>query len=353
MKKTTELSRIDRAIADNMPDIELNFKENAGIVQDFIVFILRQIQFDLFGFTSFTLADFCKATGRHRPSLSYINELFSSEKQQAPEVGGYKFETVFDYALYEMMQKNLIFSKAYTTVDGDKEIKLEAIRIISDLRITYDPQNKKRKIYNVNISPELLEGFVKRYYNIHFEAYKALGKGKNGDQRKGFIIYLSKIRHILWSKKNIATVLTVDALAKAAGIKTNEDKHRKQSVKRLLDTVNDKTEFKIKYEFITSNSSYAYYIKLIFPYSPHPVKEEHIFYADLINSLKDFYKTKEEKSEGFQGWLNNHYVDLPAKVHHLKRCYYVRYRIELNNEEALNVIKMGLNFYLENPTSPL
>lgn len=348
MKKTTELSRIDRAIADNIPDIEINFKENSGIVQDFIIFILKQVQFDLFGFTTFTLADFCKATGRTRVSLSYIDKRFNNTQIDPPEVGGYKFETVFDYALYDMMQKNLIFTKAYTTVRGDKEIKLEAIRIISDLRITYDAQNKKRKIYNVNISPELLEGFVRRYYNIDFIAYKALGKGRNGDQRKRFMIYLSKIRHILWSQKTTSTILTVDELAKAAGIKTNEDKHRKQSVKRLLDTVNEKTDFNVIYKFITAKSRYAYYIQLTFPYSPHAVKEDHIFFADLIDSLSEFYKTKEEKVENFQEWLTNHYVDMPAKAHHLKRCYYKRYRIELSDKEAINVIKTGLTFYLEN-----
>src|SRR5699024_795065 len=115
MENKTKLSRIDRAIADNIPDITSSFEENAGIVQDFILFILHRMQFDLFGFATFKLSDFTNATGRHRPTLSYLVDRFEKGLEKAPERGGYKFQTVFDFALYEMMQKNLIRSEEHTS----------------------------------------------------------------------------------------------------------------------------------------------------------------------------------------------------------------------------------------------
>lgn len=344
MEKNNKLSRIDRAIADNIPDITSSFEENAGIVQDFIVFILHRMQFDLFGFTTFKLSDFTKATGRHRPSLSYIIDRFEKGIEKAPERGGYKFQTVFDYALHEMMRKNLIFEKAYTTLEGNREIKLEAIRIISDLKITYDPQNKKTKIYQVKISDELLNGFVRRYYTLDFSAYKAIGKGRGGDQRKTFMIYIAKLRHILWSKNMLTTTLALDQLVHAAGIKAAEAKHKKQNVKRLLDTVRTKTGFSLKYEFITGNTAYTYFVKLTFPYTPYPLKEEHLFYADLIDSLKLYYLKYNKDTGGFQEWLNDASQAMDAKVYHLKRCFYKRTSKELTDVEAVHLIKFGLDF---------
>lgn len=342
MEKKNKLSRIDRAIADNIPDISVNFKENAGIVQDFIVFILYQMQVDLFGYATFKLAEFCKATGRTRVSLSYVSDRFKEEKDIT--LAGYKFQTVFDFALLEMMRKNLIFENAYTTKEGDKEIQLESIRIISDLKITYDPHNRKAKVYQVHISPELLNGFVKRYYTLDVNAYKIMGKGRNGDERKSFMIYLARLRHILWSKKMLSTTLALDQLVKEAGINSKEPKHKKLAIKRLLTAVQEKTDFDVEFEFINGKSVFQYYVKLTFPYTPHPIKAEHVFYADLITSLKTFYQKSFGSLDGFQGWLNDDTADLDVKVYHLKRCFYRISSKELSDPEALNMIKLGLDF---------
>lgn len=43
------LSRIDRAVADNIKDILRSFGTQAGLVQDFIVFISCRLKTDLFG----------------------------------------------------------------------------------------------------------------------------------------------------------------------------------------------------------------------------------------------------------------------------------------------------------------
>src|SRR5699024_5905848 len=321
-----------------------SFEENAGIVQDFILFILHRMQFDLFGFATFKLSDFTNATGRHRPTLSYLVDRFEKGLEKAPERGGYKFQTVFDFALYEMMQKNLIFEKAYTTIEGKRERKQEVIRIIADLKITYDPQNKKTKIYQVKISNELLNGFVRRYYTIDFQAYKKIGKGRGGDERKTFMIYIAKLRHILWSKNMRTTTLALNQLVQAAGIKAVEPKHKKQNVKRLLDTVRTKTGFPLEYEFISGNAAYAYFVKLTFPYTPFPFKGEHVFYVDLIDSLKLYYLKYNQNTEGFQEWLTDSNQGMEPKVYHLKRCFYNRTLKELTDVEAIHMIKFGLDF---------
>lgn len=341
MQNNTKLSRIDRAIADNIPDISLNFKENAGIVQDFIVFILHQIQIDLFGYATFRLSDFCRATGRTRASLSYVSERFQEGKETV--LAGYRFQTVFDFALLEMMRKNLIFQKAYTTLEGNKEIQLESIRILSDLRITYDPQNKKAKIYQVYISPELLNGFVKRYYTLDLQAYRRVGKGRNGDERKSFMIYLFRLRHILWSKKTTSTTLALDQLIEVAGIRAKIPKHKKLAVKRLFSTIKERTDFKLDFEFINGRTPYRYYVKITFPYTPFPMREEHIFYSDLLGSLKTFYEKRYRKEDGFQEWLNDSALGLDVKIYHLKRCFYRRTAKELSDVESLNMIKFGLD----------
>src|SRR5690606_14222587 len=109
------LSRIDRSVADNLNDIRKSFGEDAGIVKDFIVFISKNLKKDLFGYSKFTLKDFCKESGRNRQDLAKKHPYFiANPKAIIPEYFGHEFISVFDYALFNMLQKNIIFAKLYT-----------------------------------------------------------------------------------------------------------------------------------------------------------------------------------------------------------------------------------------------
>jgi len=96
------ISRIDRAVADNIKDIQRSFGNQSGIVQDFIVFISRRLKVDLFGYTRFTIQEFCRHTGRRRQELAMVHPDFASGKLLPPVIRGFAFQTVLDYALYTL-----------------------------------------------------------------------------------------------------------------------------------------------------------------------------------------------------------------------------------------------------------
>lgn len=349
MNKITDLSRIDRAIADNLSDIKLSFDDYAGIVQDFVVFITHRIKRDLFGYTRFTLQDFCKSSGRNRQDLAIKHPLFTKSNKKAPEIDGFKFETVFDYALIVMMQRNLVFKESYQTKERDQIIQLESIRIISDVRLNVNRKTKEVKVYEVKISPELLEGFVKRYYTLDPNAYRLAGKGRGGDSRKSFLIYLSRLRHMLFSQnQNIATV-SVDVLCEKADITAEKSFHRKESLRKILTSLRDKAKFPYDFEFVSGdNYSYQYFVKLVFHkvVSIHDLKNEHLFYYALIDDLRNFFHSEYSNKqfnikEPFQVWLTRPDVNTKEKLTILKKAYYKFFATTLADAEAYQFLKSG------------
>lgn len=86
----SSLSRIDRAVAENIKDIQRSFGGQAGIVQDFIVFTL---------------------SARFKP----------------PVIEGFAFQTVLDYALYSMMERNISFSSRYEVWEKDTVLQMHSL----------------------------------------------------------------------------------------------------------------------------------------------------------------------------------------------------------------------------------
>lgn len=350
MDKITDLGRIDRAVADNLADIRESFDDYSGIVQDFIVFISQQLKYDLFGFTKFTLEDFCKSSGRNRQDLALIHPLFTSGKKQAPDVNGFKFQTVFDYALIVMMQRNLIFKNSYETKENEQRIVLESIKIISDVRLNINRKAKEVKLYEVRISQDLLDGFIKRYYTIDNQAYKLVGKGKGGDNRKSFLIYLSRLRHILFSQQKSQTIIPLDVLCKHAGITAEKSFHRKQSLERVFDQFKEKGKFAFEYAFVSATKgNAAYHVKITFLRLEafDQIKAEHIFYKSLLDGLRTIYdriystQQFENRKEPFQDWLSGNW-NHQEKADLVRKVFYKQKNKNLTDQEIEDIFQFGL-----------
>ncbi|MGV8135978.1 MAG: hypothetical protein AB2L20_12245 [Mangrovibacterium sp.] len=347
----SKLGRLDRAIAENLPDIRSSFDECSGIVLDFIVFISQRIKTDLFGYTRFTLKDFCQATGRNRQDLAIRHPLFQDSKKRAPEIDGFRFETVFDYALISMMQRNLIFTEVYESKESDKVIRLESIRIISDVRLNFSRRSNEVKVYDVRISPEILEGFIRRYYTIDVNAYKLAGKGRGKEGRQSLVIYLSVLRHLLFSQGLHKTTVPMDILAKQANINLRKESfHLKEAITHLMSYLKEKAGLNFDFRFVRNNASYPYYVELFFPdiSSARLLAREHNFYFSLLNDLKSFFNYKyghspagaNGKKEPFQAWLTSP-ADAENKVRILKSTYSRIFQIDISDTEAYGILRTG------------
>lgn len=354
MDKTTnftKLGRLDRAIAENLADIRGNF-EDPGLVLDFIVFISQRIKIDLFGYTRFTLKDFCEATGRNRQDLAIKHPLFVNSKKEPPEIEGFRFETVFDYTLVQLMQRNLIFQDVFEDKNEGKVIHLKAMQIVSDVKLNFSRKSKEVKIYDVRVGPEILDGFIRRYYTIDVKAYKLAGKGRGRESRQNLIVYLSVLRHILLSRGLDYTSVPVNLLANQAGVdRRKEPKHLKEAINNILIYVRDKAQFPFDFQFGKLPKK-SFYVELTFhkTYPLETLTREHNFYHKLLVELKNIFNYKygkgikevESNTKGvpFQDWLASG-VDLNEKISVLKKSYSQAYRIELNDVEAHNIFKNG------------
>lgn len=349
MEKITQLGRIDQAIAANLSDIRVSFEDYAGLALDFIVFISKRMKFDLFGYTSFTLQEFCEATGRHRGDLAQKLPAEYLKIKKPYEVEGYKFETVFEHLLINLVRTNLLFNNVYTTKEKDKVIRIESIRILHDVKVNFNRRSNEIKRYEVRLSPELLDGFIKRYYTIDAEAYKRAGRGRGREGRQAIVIYLSILRHVLFSQNKTSTTIPLEVIAKYVNTENKKSYHKKEMVNNNLEIIRDKANFPFEYKFVSTNNNFQYYIELSFMpvYSKATLVSEHNFYFALLDDLKFLYNSKykdlvHKDKEPFQAWLTAKYADTNEKVQILKKVYSKCFSINLTDNQAMSLYLKGL-----------
>jgi len=331
------LVRIDRAIADNLKDIERSFGAQAGIVQDFIVFMSRKLKTDLFGYTRFTLKEFCQATGRKRQELAVVCPDFLTGKRKPPEIQGYALSTVIDYALYSMLEKNIIFSSKYEIKGNGDVIRMHNFPILKDLKLNFNRKPKEEKVYDVRLSDELLTGFLYRYYTVDADSYKLVGKGRGGNSRKKLLIYLCKIHHVLVSmNESRRTIIPVDRLCYFSDIEDRKPSHKKQNLTRILNAIKREGNYSFDFNFRNQNAKEGYFVNIEFPDSTFKsdLNREHIFYCRLLESLKAAYDQKPyddvlDEKDHFQYWLSQPLLDTKIKANILSRTYYLSFNKNL------------------------
>lgn len=344
------ISRIDRAVADNLKDIQRSFGNQAGLVQDFIVFISRKLKTDLFGYTRFTLKAFCEYTGRNRQDLAIIHPDFASGKLQPPMILGFAFATIFDYALYSMMERNIIFSHKYDVKDNGSIVQMHNFPILKDLKLNFNRHSKEQKVYDVRLSDELLHGFLTRYYTFSSESYRLVGKGRGGDSRKKLLIYLSKLNHVIVSSSgHNHMIVPVDRLCGFADITDLKPSHKKQNLARMLNYIRDTGKFSFDYSFVRDSGPHLYYVNLMFSpvFNKRTMQIEHAFYHRLVTSLKSIFDIQVKRDfsptedDPFQFWLSDKYVDTNLKAQALIQAYYIAYNINISQAYALSLIQTG------------
>lgn len=347
------ISRIDRAVADNIKDVQRSFPEDAGIVLDFIIFITRKLQTDLFGFTRFTLQQFCRESGRNRQDLAVTHPIFEDGRKKPPTIHGYPLKTVMDYVLYRMMERNIIFSNRYEVMENGTSIHMHSFPILKDLRLNFDRRGNELKVYDVRLSDELLSGFLSRYYTVNSEIYKRSGKGRGGDSRKKLLIYLSKIHHVLMSVNGqgeiLETTVPLDRLCEFADITDSKPSHRKQGLTRILENLRLQGGFKFSFEFVRAFGTKHYGVKLTFPQlDKQRLLQEHYFFRHLTNGLKTIYKESESSkwlsindSDPFQQWVSDNRLDIAQKARILCKSYHRVFNKKISEAQAINLIHAG------------
>lgn len=186
------LSRVDRSVADNLKDIDNSFEGDAQNVLDFIIFMSKKLNNNLFGYTKFTIKEYSEFTGISASNLCAIHPDIANGRVKVPVHEGHKFESVLDYTLYRMLRTNILFSKVHDYREDGKIIKLENFPILKDIYLQSGPQLGTKKVYEVRLSDVIIEGFVKRYYTLILPDFLPLAKAKAGTPGRRYTFGLIK-----------------------------------------------------------------------------------------------------------------------------------------------------------------
>lgn len=350
------ISRIDQSVADNLKDIERSFGMDSGIVTDFIVFVTKKLKTDLFGYTRFTLNDFCKESGRNKQYLCEPHPIFEKTDTKVPDYFGHKFESVFDYVLFRMIKENILFSKDYSYNDGGQVIHLKNFPILKDIKLNIDRNSNGVKVYEIRVSDQLLDGFMKRYYTIESNGYRMVGKGRGGDGRKRLFIFLYKTKHIMSSQNSAITRFPIDYLAQIADVDVKENKLRKVSIKRVLDAIIKNGQIYFSYNFVqgdvTKKNQENYWVEIDFS---EVIKDKELleprgdnsFFKNLLVDLKFSFERKyagisiKDEKDSFQRWLTNNSIDLDEKIEIVQSSHYRAYGKSITSSKAMNFVMIG------------
>lgn len=377
------LSRIDRSVADNLRDIDNSFEADAELVFNFIIFMSKKINYNLFGYAQFTIKEFSEFTGMNAADLCAVHPDIASGRVKAPIYGGHKFESVLDYSLLRMLKTNIVFSKVHSYRDDGNVIKLENFPILKDIYLQSGSINGTKKVYEVRLSDVIIEGFVKRYYTLDTSRLPIIGKGKGGHSRKKIFVWLNKLFHIYSSKDTPVPLYSVDNLADLGGIRYKKEldqdgnlveklpKHKKEAVNSILKTIAENVNynnlhFSFDYTFVKgpTEGKYTedYFIKFTFTsnlntVAQHKLSIEHKFKLTLLKELRQMFdcmypeerlakiKELESEADSFQRWLNNKSADIDKKIEMVKNVYYksndYNKAKQLKDNEALAIIHNG------------
>lgn len=390
----SDIVRLHRAIGDRFLDIRTSFGEDAELVKDFIVYISEKFKTNLFGYYQFSLSDFIKKSGNNGSDLRRIHPKFATSSkggENAPQIEGYKFETVFEYTLYKLMTQKLIFSKAVTynerTADETKEITIETLDIIKKGKII---QKKKglKTIFEIQLSEEMLNGFLRRYFTLNSKEYFELGRARDGEGRKSLYMFLVNAFQVEASKGKNSKLLnglnymenSVSYLAKVTNIQAEtinkksgqKEKVEPKEIKKRLTQVfkttkailNKNKGLDYSWEFFAREEhNEKYWVRLYFnkPIEFEKLKElkdEGLFYSLLHQNLNEIYTQNKlkyitklsrsftDKDDIFQIWLNDKGANKEEKIKALDTAWLTAFKIRLDRGNLENIFYNGFEISL-------
>ena len=380
------LSRVDRSIADNLMDIDKSFGNDAQNVLDFIIFMSKKLNNNLFGYTRFTIKEYSEFTGITAQNLCSMHPDVAKGIAGNTVYSDHSFESILEFTLLKMLKNNILFSKVIQYKDDGNIIQLENFPILKDIIVQGGNVMGTKKIYEVRLSDVMMNGFVQRYYTLDTTRLPVIGKGKGGHSRKKIYIWLNKVFHIYSSRGNNEQIpfYSIDFLADIAGVRfkkelenkkqvEKEPKHKKEAVSNILKAIHkqinseqNKLHFSFDYKFVNGDTSNPYqedyFVQFDFKSNLHPdiVKQlqvSHNLKFSLLKDLRTFFdisypierlskiEALESEADNFQRWLNNNDADLQKKVEILKNAHFKANnwdkKKELKDKEAISMIYSG------------
>jgi hypothetical protein len=311
-------TRFDRNIAHNILDLDV-FNETAPLIRSLVVYFAYQYNNtkDLFGFGKLDPVDFCLKMGFERSNLfRNIIEIGSEEDKKQLEDKGprtnpalrvkkipvknvngseYKMDTLFEYALNQLLLNRIPLSFGGVTATGKEKIQLRAINILDGLDIEFLESRggvkSPKRIYLYKPSDVFLQNLARVYVNMNVTALPILRK--NGTDSLYF--YLLSLRDIMIYKKEPATP-NFDMLCKIAGVACAKPSDNKLRITKKILDIKDKAGLDIRLVW-EKNGRHNFKPVIFFDNIKCKTKEEiikekdEVFHTVYIRKLQNLFES--------------------------------------------------------------
>jgi len=347
--------RLDRNLFYNLPDIQRNFKEDATLARDIIIFLAHSYKTDLFGYTNFAINDFCKLMGYKSPNLQKTHPIFETGIIKPPTLLGHEFKSVFEYTLYRLAANNIPLSRIEKTqIPTMKELNVSFVQIISDIRVSYNVNRPQKRFYSFKLGRGFVENLISFYVTLSLKDYLRVASNKNSGRIKNLYIYLAGMQNVLiYNNTNVLTP-NFDFLCEIANIEDQLPKHRKFTLHKYLKNIAENSDLKFQIEFFTDKGQkQAYSIRLTFDSTQLHLEgnKKNLFFKLLNERLRqafdDQFPQYVDNFELFQKWLTNREYDKELKDRIIRDVYKASFMSDHDKSEDLSLQEL-LDSYIEN-----
>ncbi len=314
--------RIDKNMAYNIED----FSEN--VARSLVIYFSFSYQSNFFGFGTFDPEDFGKKMGY---DLSYLQrkhanpiqfkglskeEIAALEKDEKKHPENRLFDSILENALY-FLTEPIRFRKggkiAYWK-DGDRFYsEIGSFQYLKSISCQFTKgksgKGKDKILYNYTVSPEFLTNMNNFYLSGSIQSHIALRKHGLDD----LYFYLKNSQNTHQAKFENELHLKFDEMVSLANISENYNKaDKKKYLKKAFQTINDKSELKFDFDFVSGGTSRWKYVPKI------------TFVNNYITKA-DFEEHKEQEKRTIHSQLMIHEFRsmfqqlLPAKFHNANR----------------------------------
>ncbi|MDF7821845.1 hypothetical protein P1X15_29790 [Runella sp. MFBS21] len=347
--------RLDKNIFYNLPDIQRSFKEDATLARDIIIFLAHSYKTDLFGYTNFSINDFCKLMKYKSPNLQKIHPLFESGALTPPTLLGHEFKSVFEYTLYRLAANNIPFSRVEKTqVPSMKELNVSFVQIISDIRVNYHINRSQKRLYSFKLGRGFVENLISFYVTLSLKDYLQVASNKNGGRIKNLYLYLAGMQHVLIFNNTHILTPNFDTLCEIAHIEDQLPKHRKYTLHKYLRIIAENSDLKFQIEFyVDKGQKQAYSIRLTFDMTQLQLEgnKKNLFFKLLNERLRqafdDHFPQYIDNFELFQKWLTNRDYDKDLKDRIIRDVYKASFMAGHDKAEDLSLQAL-MEMYIKN-----
>lgn len=265
--------RIDKNMAYNIED----FSEN--VARSLVIYFSYSFQSNFFGFGTFDPEDFGRVMGY---DLSYLQrkhpeplqlkglskeEIFALEEDEKINPQNRLFDSVLENALF-LLTEPIRFrrgGKVASWKNGDRYYsEIGSFQYLKSVSCQFTRgkagKGKNKIVYIYSLSKEFLDNMNNFYLSGSIQGHIALRK----QALDGLYFYLKNIQNGLQSKFQNQTMLKFDELVSLSNISPNYNKaDKKKYLKKAFDTINDKSDLKFNYDFVSGGSSRWKYVPQI------------------------------------------------------------------------------------------